>query len=171
MAGGAAGGVEGAGAQRIGCPAFQSLAPGPRGHRKDKLSVVALKIHRFNLWFHYEMPGRELVINYVPIARDAGGEEHEVADYGAQLRLANDLVSEHLQNKLDRLAQYAESQLATPEIEIDGAAARGTPRLWYLQVIFGTSGNRLTINRMHVTYYVTATDRNAAGRDLGLVRQ
>jgi hypothetical protein len=35
---------------------------------------VALKIHRFNLWFHYQMPGRELVINYVPIARGAGAK-------------------------------------------------------------------------------------------------
>ena len=128
-----------------------------------------LRVLRFDLWFHYEMPARELVIDYAPITRDEASQEHKLTDYHAQFRLANDAIPENLRQKLARLADYSESQLTAPEIEIEGIPARGEPRLWYFQVVPDPDAvQQFGIRRLHVTYYLTPTDRNAAERDVAL---
>ena len=110
------------------------------------------------------MPARELIIDYTPIARDEAAQEHNLTDHNAQFRLANDATPENLRQKLARLAEYAESQLTIPEIEIEGVSVRGAPRLRYFEV----TPNRRAASQLQVTYYLTANDRTSASRDIEL---
>lgn len=121
-----------------------------------------LRVLRLGLWFQYEMPARDLVIDYTPITRD----EAALTDYHAQFLLANDAIPENLRQKLARLAEYAESQLTVPEIEIDDVPTRGAPRLWNFQV----RPNLIAVKGlgMHVTYYLTPNDRSRASRSVEL---
>jgi hypothetical protein len=128
-----------------------------------------LRVLGFSLWFHYQMPERELTIDYTPIACDEAGKEHHLTDYKTQFRRVHETIPESLRQKLARLAEHAESQLTVPEIEIEGIAARGAPRLRYFQVAFGgPASSELRIRKLHVVYYLTPNDRTPVSRDVEL---
>ena len=126
-----------------------------------------LRVLRFDLWFHYEMPARDLIIDYTPIARDEATQEHHLTDHRAQFRLPNGDTAENLRQKLARLAEYAESQLTIPEIEIEGVPVRGAARRRYFQVTPYRSVNSPQLGiQLRATYYLNPTDQIAASRDV-----
>ena len=107
------------------------------------VQLMPLKVIRFNLWFHYEGPARQVVIDYVPIALD-GDQERELVTYETQMRISPQDLPEVLQRKLARLADYLQTLMPAPEVEVEGVPLRGTPVFWLLQSASRTqSGPRL----------------------------
>jgi len=120
---------------------------------------MPLKIKRFDLWLHYDTVGPTVVIDYTPVAEDAQGAQRPLFEYKTQLRIANlsdpdAKLPDALRRKLTRLAEYVQTQLAPPEIELEGLSVRGAPALRYYQVRLEPGPE------LNAAYVATPVDKN-----------